>query len=110
MPALPTPRRCGSRCIKPNSKGRLGQTKRASDDRLRETEIGTRFDCGSLSEMHRVRELNEAIASYEKVLATYTRTREHLIARRHGAADHVMVELDERLETNATTIDALHRA
>ena len=60
--------------------------------------------------MHRVPELNEAIATYEKLIVTYGQTREHLIARRKGAADHVMLELDERLETNAKTIDALHRA
>jgi hypothetical protein len=73
-------------------------------------EIGTSLDPKSLSDMHRVPKLNEAIATYEKLIETYGHTREHLIARRKGAVDHVIVEMDERLETNAKTIDALRRA
>jgi hypothetical protein len=54
-------------------------------------------------------ELNQLIASYESLIATFTRVREQLIIRRHGATDHVMAELDERIATNARTIEALSR-
>ena len=52
-------------------------------------------------------DLKQAIATYEALISNYTVRREHLIDRRHGAADHLMVELDDRLEANARTIDAL---
>ena len=55
-------------------------------------------------------ELRTAIESYEKLIANYTLARNRMIERRRSAADHVMVELDERLEANARTIAALGRA
>jgi hypothetical protein len=55
-------------------------------------------------------ELRQAIATYQTLIANHTLARQHIIARRRGAADHVMVELDERLEANARTIAALGRA
>ena len=55
-------------------------------------------------------ELKQAIATYETLIANYSRVRDQLTARRRGAADHVMVELDERLQANARTIDALRNA
>jgi CheY-like chemotaxis protein len=55
-------------------------------------------------------ELKSAIAGYETLIAKYTLAREQILARRSGAADHVMVELDQRLEVNARTLEALGRA
>jgi hypothetical protein len=55
-------------------------------------------------------ELRQSLLTYEALIANYTRTRERLIERRRGAADHVMVELDERLEANERTVNALLRA
>ena len=55
-------------------------------------------------------QLKQAIESYQALIANYTLVRERLIVRRKGAADHIMVELDQRLEVNAQTIDALSRA
>ena len=55
-------------------------------------------------------QLKQAIESYQALIANYTLVRERLIARRKGAADHIMVEIDQRLEINARTIDALSRA
>ena len=55
-------------------------------------------------------QLKQAIDSYQALIANYTLVRERLIVRRKGAADHIMVELDERLEVNARTIEALGRA
>ena len=54
--------------------------------------------------------LKQAIASYEALIANYTLARERIIARRRSAADHVMVELDDRLKANARTIEALRKA
>jgi hypothetical protein len=55
-------------------------------------------------------ELKESIATYEALIANYTLARGRMIARRKGASDHIMVELDERLEANKRTIDAFQRA
>ena len=55
-------------------------------------------------------ELKEAIASYQKLIAYHTLSRERMLLRRRGATDRVMVELDERIEVNQRTIDALQRA
>jgi hypothetical protein len=60
--------------------------------------------------MTSVSELKQAIESYQALIANYTLVRERLIVRRKGAADHIMVEIDQRLEVNARTIDALSRA
>jgi hypothetical protein len=60
--------------------------------------------------MASVSQLKQAIESYQALIANYTLVRDRLIARRKGAADHVMVEIDQRLEVNARTIDALSRA
>jgi hypothetical protein len=58
----------------------------------------------------RAAELRTAIESYQKLIANYTLARERMIERRRNAVDHVMVEIDERLEANARTIAALGRA
>ena len=50
------------------------------------------------------------IETYQRLIANYTLSRERILARRRGAEDHVMVELDERLEANKRTIEALQRA
>ena len=55
-------------------------------------------------------ELKEAIASYQKLIANYTLSRERMLVRRRGASAHVMVDLDERVQVNQRTIDALQRA
>ena len=58
----------------------------------------------------RAAQLEQAIETYQVLFANYTNVRERLIARRRGAADHVMVELDDRLAANQRTIDAIGRA
>ena len=55
-------------------------------------------------------ELEQAIATYEVLVANYTKSRANIVARRRTAADHVMVELDDRLKANARTVEALQRA
>ena len=57
-----------------------------------------------------ISELQKAIAGYESLISNYTLARERMLERRRSAVDHVMVELDERLEANARTIEALNRA
>ena len=52
----------------------------------------------------------QAIANYEALIESYSHEREKLTIRRRGAADHVMVELDERLDINEQTIEAFRRA
>ena len=58
----------------------------------------------------RHKELKLAIETYQRLIANYTLARERILERRRGAADHVMVELDERLEANKRTTDALQNA
>jgi transcription elongation GreA/GreB family factor len=58
----------------------------------------------------RIAELKTALESYQKLIANYTLTRDRLMDRRRGAADHVMVELDQRVEATQRTITALGRA
>ena len=60
--------------------------------------------------MTRSSELKEAVEFYEALIANYTKVREELIVRRRSAADHVMVEIDQRLEVNARAIEAYSRA
>jgi hypothetical protein len=55
-------------------------------------------------------ELILAIETYQVLIANYTLTRERLLVRRRDAADHVMVELDDRLQANQRTLDSLQRA
>ena len=55
-------------------------------------------------------ELDLAIVTYEALIASYEKARQHLLERRRSAADHVMVELDDRIAANLRTIDALRRA
>ena len=55
-------------------------------------------------------ELKHSIEVYESLIANYTWVRERMIERRRGAEDHVMVELDDRLQANARTVEALLRA
>jgi hypothetical protein len=60
--------------------------------------------------MPSVAEFREAIAAYQSLIAQYTLARERMIGRRKGASDHVMVELDERIEYHTRTIRSLHNA
>jgi hypothetical protein len=55
-------------------------------------------------------ELKEAIATYATLIEKYTLARERMVERRKGASDHMMVELDERLEANKRTVEAFQRA
>ena len=55
-------------------------------------------------------ELKLAIDTYQGLIASYSLARVRMIERRKSAADHVMVELDDRLAANKRTIDALQRA
>lgn len=55
----------------------------------------------------RIGHLRETIARFEVVVASFERTRLEILQRRQSAADHVMVELDQRLEVNARTLTAL---
>jgi CheY-like chemotaxis protein len=54
-------------------------------------------------------ELRERIVRFDDAIAGFRRAQEHMIARRRGAADHVMVELDDRLVVNRRTLEALER-
>lgn len=54
--------------------------------------------------------LRGAIASYEILIGNYTRLRENLLMIRRGAEDHVMLEIDERLEANERVTQALRGA
>lgn len=55
-------------------------------------------------------ELKERIARFDDVIASFKRAREKIVERRVGAADHVMVELDDRLAANSRTLEALERS
>ncbi len=57
-----------------------------------------------------ISELQKSIAGYESLISNYTLARARMLERRRSAVDHVMLELDERLEANARTIEALNRA
>lgn len=50
------------------------------------------------------------MASYETLIENYTRFRENLLRIRRGAEDHVMLEIDERLEANERVTKALRGA
>lgn len=54
-------------------------------------------------------ELRAAIAVYESLIETHARSRTRMLERRKGAADHIMVELDQRLAANERTLEALRR-
>jgi uncharacterized protein len=53
--------------------------------------------------------LQERAAELAKTVAYFETRREDILRRRRGSADHVMVELDERLAVNARTLAALRR-
>ena len=55
-------------------------------------------------------ELQQAIETYQLLIANYTLSRDRMIARRRTAMDHRMIELDERLQVNQETINCLQRA
>jgi hypothetical protein len=57
----------------------------------------------------RAHELKAMIDRLEKVIATFTGARHRLVERRRGAADHIMVELDQRLAVNQRTLECLER-
>lgn len=57
-----------------------------------------------------IKSLREALASYEILIGNYTRLRENLLRIRRGAEDHVMLEIDERLEANERVTIALRGA
>lgn len=54
-------------------------------------------------------DLRQTITLFESLRDSYQVTRDRLYARRRGAADHVMVEIDDRLAANARTIEAIGR-
>jgi hypothetical protein len=51
--------------------------------------------------------LQERAAELARAVAFFERQRDGILRRRRGAADHVMVELDERLEVNARMLTSL---
>ncbi|MDO8544174.1 MAG: response regulator [Opitutaceae bacterium] len=55
-------------------------------------------------------ELQERVARFDDTIAKFKRAQEQIVARRNGAADHIMVELDDRLVVNRRTIEALERS
>lgn len=57
-----------------------------------------------------IESLREALVSYETLLGNYARLRENLLRIRRGAEDHVMLEIDERLEANDRVTQALRGA
>ena len=52
-------------------------------------------------------DLRQTIALFESLRDSYQLTRDRLYARRRGAADHAMVEIDDRLAANARAIEAI---
>jgi hypothetical protein len=56
-----------------------------------------------LALLEHVEQLKHAIAAFERTAA-------HIRERRGGAADHVMVELDERLIVTTRTLECLKRS
>jgi hypothetical protein len=54
-------------------------------------------------------DLRQTITLFESLRESYQLTRDRLYARRRGAADRVMVEIDDRLAANARTIESLGR-
>jgi hypothetical protein len=59
--------------------------------------------------VERVNRLQERAAELARTIAFFERQREGILQRRRSAADHVMVELDQRLEVNARTLTSLRR-
>jgi hypothetical protein len=55
-------------------------------------------------------DLRQTISLFESLMDSYKLTRDRLFARRRGATDHVMVEIDDRLAANARTIESFKRA
>jgi hypothetical protein len=53
--------------------------------------------------------LERRIAHFIEAIAAFERSQDRLRERRRGAADHIMVEIDERLAVNASSLEALHR-
>src|SRR5207249_12207968 len=58
----------------------------------------------------RIITLRESVARFEEVVASFERVRADILQRRRGAADHVMVVLDERLDVNARTLKSLKQS
>ena len=55
-------------------------------------------------------ELKGRIALFEEVIAGFKRTREEMLIGRRGANDHVMAEIDQRLEANAGSLACFERS
>jgi CheY-like chemotaxis protein len=55
-------------------------------------------------------ELRERIGRFDDSIAAFRRARDLMVTRRRNAADHVMVELDERLAVNSRALEALERS
>ena len=55
-------------------------------------------------------ELKQAIQAYQTLISNYEQSRARMAERRRSAADHVMVELDDRIRVTDRTIEALRRA
>jgi hypothetical protein len=54
-------------------------------------------------------DLRTQVESLAKSIAFHEEARRNLLLRRRGATDHVMVEIDQRLETNGRTLKTLRR-
>lgn len=55
-------------------------------------------------------ELQEHVEQLKQAIAAFERTAAHLRERQRGAADHVMIELDERLAIATRTLECLKRS
>ena len=53
------------------------------------------------------RKLEERIAVYENVIASFEGNRQRMLNRRKGATDSVMVRIDESLQLNERTLKSL---
>jgi hypothetical protein len=54
-------------------------------------------------------DLKLSIKLFESMLDCYALAREGLLEKRRGSADHVMVEIDDRLAVNARATSAIRR-
>jgi CheY-like chemotaxis protein len=59
---------------------------------------------------NRITALKERVARFDEMIAGFSRDRKKIVERRAGAADHVMVELDDRLAINSRALEAMERS
>jgi CheY-like chemotaxis protein len=58
----------------------------------------------------RLNELQQRIARFDEAIAGFQRTQEEMAVRRRNAAEHLLLELDERLTVIARSLEALERS